>query len=397
MSILQQDLDRQALRFLEGLQARKLAQERADGFIRNLPSPEFQERYRTDPAGFVENCIEFPTGSHPAVYQLDSLQRLAHNHRLAVRGPHGLGKTAMAAWAVWWFALTNDGNDWKIPCTASVWRQLTKFLFPEIRLWSRRIKWDVIGREQVNYRSEMMSLTLKLATGEAFAITGSDAETIEGAHADNLFYIFDESKIIPEPTWNSAEGAFASGNTYWLAISTPGSPSGRFYDIHSSKEGFDDWDKMHVTLSMATDAGRIKLAWAAQREKQWGKNSAIYKNRVLGEFASSLEDNVISLELVEASQRRWQDWMRDYKLTDEGVKFEGVAVDVGRGGDDSVLAPKFVDKDGIIIIGKLEKHNTKDVMKIVGFAKAMFDRLIYPVFYTGFLIVHYQTAQTSPF
>ena len=44
------------------------------------------------------------------------------------------GKTTIAAWLILWFAPTRDGNpkyeDWKIPTTASAWRQLTKFLWP---------------------------------------------------------------------------------------------------------------------------------------------------------------------------------------------------------------------------------------------------------------------------
>jgi len=42
--------------------------------------------------------------------------------------------TAMAAWVILWFALTREaeGTDWKIPVTASAWRQLSKFLMPEL-------------------------------------------------------------------------------------------------------------------------------------------------------------------------------------------------------------------------------------------------------------------------
>ena len=174
---------------------------------------EFQAKYIHDPVGFVQDCIIFPPGHEPAFYQLEALERLQSEKRLALRGPNGLGKTALASWAIHWFALTRDGAiDWKIPCTASVWRQLTKFLFPEIHKWARHINWDLIGREEYNKRLELKALSLKLGTGEAFAITGSDSETIEGAHATDLMYIFDESKIVPDSSWDSAEGAFSTGN-----------------------------------------------------------------------------------------------------------------------------------------------------------------------------------------
>jgi len=65
---------------------------------------------------------------------------------------------------------------------------------------------------------------------------------IEGAHAESLLYIFDESKSIAAPVFDAAEGAFAGpGEVFALAQSTPGEPSGRFYDIHARASGLEDW------------------------------------------------------------------------------------------------------------------------------------------------------------
>ena len=63
-------------------------------------------------------------------------------------------------------------------------------------------------------------------------------------------------------TFDAAEGAFSSvgadldGVGYALAISTPGEPNGRFYDIHARKPGYEDWWVRHVTLAEAIAAGR---------------------------------------------------------------------------------------------------------------------------------------------
>jgi hypothetical protein len=318
-------------------------------------------RYRQDPALFLTECIAWASGEGPADYQLEILRELAQRRRVAVRGPHGLGKSGVAAWAILWFALTRDGlpgADWKVVTTASAWRQLDHYLWPELHRWARRLRWDRLGRDiPFNERTELLDLILKLEHGQAFAVASDRPESIEGAHADQLLYVFDEAKAIPPATWDAAEGALASGDCYALAISTPGEPQGRFYDIHARKPGLDDWWVRHVTLEECIAAGRVNTEWAEQRGLQWGEGSAVYQNRVLGEFASSEEDGVIPLAWIEAANRRWE------ALNDSGEwpDFTCVGVDVGRGGDATVLALRHGEA-----IRELRRYGVADTMTVTG-------------------------------
>ena len=291
---------------------------------------------------------------------------------MSVRGPHGLGKTGMASWVVLWFALTRDGDDWKCVTTASAWRQLNKFLWPEVHKWARRLRWDRIGREPFSERGELLQLNLKLSTGEAFAAASDNPALLEGAHADHLLYLFDEAKAIPAATFDAAEGAFSgSGDpggveALALAISTPGEPHGRFYDIQRRAPGLDDWWVRHVTLDEAIRAGRISRQWADQRRAQWGESSAVYQNRVRGEFAASDEDGVIPLAWVEAANERWREW-------DEAGRpgtLLRVGVDVGRGGDKSTIARRLdwtpPGQPGRKVISGLERSGKPDTMELTG-------------------------------
>lgn len=303
----------------------------------------FKARYWADPVAFVRECIQWKPGDGPTAYQCDVLARLVSHKRASVRGPHGLGKTGMAAWVVLWFALTRDGQDWKLPTTASAWRQLTKFLWPEIHKWARQLRWDVIGRGPFNERTELQTLGLKLSTGEAFAVASNRKELIEGAHADHLLYLFDESKAIPADTFDAAEGAFSNAGSdtaneaYALAISTPGEPQGRFYDIQRRAPGYEDWSVRAVSLEETIAAGRVSREWAEQRARQWGEQSTVYQNRVAGEFAASDEEGVIPLAWIEAANERWHEWAAQDKpglLTDLGVDPSG-------GGDKFIQALRY--------------------------------------------------------
>lgn len=217
----------------------------------------FKRKYRADRVAFAHDCVEWSGNEQPTPYQDEIFGALDIHRRVAVRGPHGIGKTAIAALAVLHFALTRDFEDWKCATTASAWRQLSKFLWPEIHKWARRLKWDKILRQPFT-QSELLTLNLRLTSGEAFAVASASHEMIEGAHADTLLYVFDEAKAISNEIFDAAEGAFSNGECFALAISTPGEPSGRFYDIHRRKPGLEGWWVRHVTLDEAIAAGRIK-------------------------------------------------------------------------------------------------------------------------------------------
>ena len=311
-------------------------------------------RYRDDPVAFAHDVIAWPGDGHPTTYQDEVLAALATESRVAVRGPHGLGKTALASIAILWFAITREGEDWKIPTTASAWRQLERYLWPEIHKWVRLVRWDLLGRDPPE---GLLSLALKMGGGEAFALASDNAALIEGAHADYLLYVFDEAREIPAATWDSAEGAFSTGDPSWLAISTPGAPNGRFYQIHARQPGYEDWWVRHVTVDEAIRAGRINPEWVEQRARQWGRDSAVFRNRVLGEFASSEENGVIPLEWVERAVERWRAW----KDRDQGSLMR-VGVDVARSGTDKTVRAYRREKG----VSRLAYTAREDTMQTAG-------------------------------
>lgn len=254
----------------------------------------------------------------------------------------------LASLLIHWFALTRDGEaeDWKIVTTASAWRQLVKYLWPEVHKWARRLKWDKIGRPPYDLRIELQTQSLRLSTGEAFAVASDDHTTIEGAHADHMFYLFDEAKAIPSATWDAAEGAFSGAGdknfreALALAISTPGEPVGRFYDIQQRKAGYEDWCTKHVTLDDAIKSGRITREWAEQRKKQWAGAPALFANRVLGEFAASDEKGVVPLAWLEAAYERYDEWKEAGKPGKGKLVCLGADIAEG-GGNETVLAPLY--------------------------------------------------------
>lgn len=267
-----------------------------------------RQHYRTNPVDFVREVLLVD----PAPYQERVLNALVVHKRVCVRSLHGVGKTALAAWVVLWVISCFDG-DVKCVTTASVWRQLTRFLWPEIRKWAMKADWDRIGI-QMRDKVELLKQSIEMGGKQAFPVASDTPSSIEGAHADTLLYVFDESKAIPDDTFDAVEGAFSTAGddahtmAFALAISTPGPPVGRFYDIHQRKPGTEDWYTDHVTLDEAIAAGRISRAWAEEKEVLWGgAGDPRYKNRVLGEFADAAADSIVKLSWLEEAHERWRE------------------------------------------------------------------------------------------
>lgn len=341
-----------------------------------------QLRYQYDPVGWIERLVRFPAGDGLVDYQREIAAALVEHKRATARGPHGLGKTALAALIVLWFATTRDGTDWKVVTTASNWRQLTKYLWPEIHKWARLVDWVALGMDQPREGKELLDLSLKLETGEAFATASSDPAALEGAHAEHLLYVFDEGKAIGGATFDAAEGAFSGAGkdtgreALALAISTPGIGPSRFRDIHERKAGYEDWWVKRVSLEDAIAAGRISRQWAEQRARLWGEGSPIYITRVKGEFAEQDESGVIPIEWINAAVERWHARNETGEFADAPVAY--VSADVSDGGADPSVIGRLsgeTDAHGPSVLGFQEVLQTGagETMKLVGAIKALLD------------------------
>jgi len=307
--------------------------------------------------------VAWPPNVYPTSYQRQAMVDVSEFRRVCYRGPHGIGKTALAAWLLLSFAATFEaaGEDWKVVTTASAWRQLTHYLWPEIRKWSRRIKWDLLGVAEMSGRKAgLLQQMLRGLHGEAFPVACTDPSTIEGAHADHLLYIFDEAKAIPAAVFDAAEGALSAGDSYAVALSTPGPMSGRFWEICNRQAGTEDWHAVHVTKEQAIAAGRMDEKWADDRRRQWGVESAVYQNRVEGNFAASDEDALIPLAWIEAANERWHTWKQEGCAA--GGRFICVGADVARTGVDQTKYAERYER-GVWGIARRAKQST---MRTVG-------------------------------
>lgn len=336
------------------------------------------ERYKTDPVAFAQEVLKIQLTE----YQERILRALITFKRVCVRGPHGIGKTTLSSIAILWFITVHE--ECKIPTTASVWRQLTDFLWPEIHKWALRpeCEWWRVGIT-IRASKELLGTRLELDSNRfAFAIASNDDAKIEGAHSDALMYVFDESKTIPPAIWDAAEGALTGPNCYALAVSTPGESVGRFYEIQMKKAGYEDWHVIHVTHDDQVKAGRVEVEWAESRKRAWGEKSVLYQRKVMGNFWDDDAETVITLAMVEKAQNRWHDLKKqEQMLVADGVAPENafqqvwgnitrIGCDPARFGQDKT---GWAFKHGGNHIYKVERTVKEDTMETAGRLKSHLD------------------------
>lgn len=372
-----------------------------------LSAPKALTPYFDDPVAFIHDMFDWRhlrngQEEQPLDYQEDIAAILAEKHREAAYGPRGLGKSAVDSWLVLWFALTRDSAeiDWKLGITAGTWNILTNYLWPEIRKWARRLRWDRLRRIPFDKHSEMLSLNLKLRFGEVFSFSPKDPALAEGAHATQIMLLFDESKSIAAELFDSCEGAFSGAElggdnaAYVLATSSPGPPIGRFFDICSFNEHYQDWVVRPVTLEECLRGRRIAQKTVDERLAQWGPDSPMFQSQILGHFAAEDTNGVIPFYWVQEANERWKAWWSETRESAmiQGLPVDAIGVDVASelGGDNTVFGLRWGDiltelrrypradtMEAVgYLVGLLEKHeHAKAVVDVVGIGTGPFDRL----------------------
>lgn len=297
---------------------------------------------RDNPRLFVTDVL----GATPEDWQAEALDRLAKEDRLAIRAGHGVGKTTFLAWTLLWFACTR--RHYKIPVTANSQDQLRDVTWAEVLRWHRKLPPEL--RDQLEVTAERVALK---AAPESFAVARTASkdrpEALQGFHADRLLFLIEEASGIPDEVFEVAQGALSTEGAKVLMIGNPTRLSGFFYDAFHRLR--DRWSCMRVNSEDVPRArGHIGDIIA-----RYGKESNAYRVRVLGEFPTTEDEQVIPLEWVESALTR--------KYAPDLAYRPVWGVDVARFGDDRTALAK---RRGNVVTEKVKFWRGKDTMQVAG-------------------------------
>ena len=304
-------------------------------------------RYRDDPVAFAHEVLGIALWAK----QVEVIEAIRDNLRVAVASGHKIGKSMSAAIVALWFYASFE--DARVVMSSTTSRQVDQILWRELRmLFARSGRCvDCKAGEPRGPRPcphshlldgdmhELARSGLKAPDfREVVGFTAREAEAVAGVSGKNLLYLIDEASGVPEAVFQAIEGNRAGGARIAL-FSNPTRTEGEFF------EAFDSKDYKRITISSEESPnvvegrdvipGLATRGWVEEKKREWGVDSPIYKVRVQGKFVIGEEGKILSLHAIAAAEARWPDAPADGRLY-VGLDPAGP----GGAGAESVFAPR---------------------------------------------------------
>jgi hypothetical protein len=317
-------------------------------------------KYRKDPAAWVRDIL----GIKPWPKQVEILEAVRDHRRVAISSGHKIGKSYSAAMLALWFYCT-AGDDARVICTSTTSRQVDEILWRAVQMLKARSGKCVdckaddarTGRQSptpcphsATIDGEMGGLArtgLKSGFRQIVGFTAKQPEAVAGMSGPNMLYIADEASGIPEIIFQAIEGNRAGGASI-VMFSNPTRNEGSFFDA------FHDKKDLYKTITVSSEdtpncqqgiddliPGLANPSYIAEKEREWGRESALFKVRVLGVHALHEDGRIFSIHAIQQAMAAWKDLRADRKYKPEGRLYIGLDPAGASGkGDETVFAPR---------------------------------------------------------
>lgn len=299
------------------------------------PSP----KYQSDPAAFFREIL----GVEPWSRQLEIINAVRDYDRVAVKSGRRVSKSHTAAGiALWWYCSFPDA---KVVMSSTTDRQVNNILWRELQMMRARAgrcvackAKDPNGHEiptpcphsavidgtigQIA-RTGLKSEDFRVVQG----FTARQAEAIQGIAGTRLLFILDEASGIPQAIFDAVEGNRAGGGKVVL-FGNPTRNQGEFFDAFHKKRldpknpastGYyaltvSSKESPNITEGRVVVPGLATREYVRERELEWGRDSAMFRVHVEGEFAIAEEGRIFSIDTITKAEERWHETEAEGRL-----------------------------------------------------------------------------------
>lgn len=254
----------------------------------NRMKPSRQFRYldrwieSIEPAGYSEHCRCVSVSAADGLYLTNDFI-VTHN-------------TTCLAWVMLWAVVCFP--DVKVPCTAPTGHQLKDVLWSEVTKWRDRML--PLWRDEVTITNNEVRLDGTQNFSVARTGRKDRPEALQGMHATNMFFLIDEASGIDDAVFEVARGALSTRGARVVMAANPTRSTGYFYNaFHKNR---DYWDLLTFSCE---DSPHVSPKYVEEMESEYGRESDVFKVRVLGEFPSGGDLQFISTDAVNKAMGRY--------------------------------------------------------------------------------------------
>ena len=259
--------------------------------------------------------------------QRQVLEAVRRERRVAVKSGNGLGKGFTAAVTVLWYLHCHDPGI--VLSTAPTFRQVRHVLWRQIHRLHRGAA-DTLGGRLLDTRWELAE------DRYALGLSADGADQFQGFHCENVLVVVDEAAGVEEEIYEAVDAVMTSQNPRLLLIGNPTRTDGSFHRAFHEERGIyrtitiSALESPNLRAGAVETPGLVTAEWVEERRVAWGENSDRFRSRVLGEFPSKGEDNMIEMADIEAAVYEG--------VEDSGTGRVVIGVDVARFGSDRSVA-----------------------------------------------------------
>jgi hypothetical protein len=270
--------------------------------------------------------------------------------KAAVRAANGSGKDqfVIAPCALW--TCMASANAVAIVTTASgnqLDRQTDKYIKQLMNTINKMFGTQVWKMNYRHYTNLLNGSTIELFVTD-------EAGRAEGWHpvvpGGELAIFVSEAKSVPDDIFTAL--ARCTGFTKRVDVSSPGPPSGHFYNMCTG----GNWKQYHVT---AFDCPHLSEEYISEIKDSYGETSALYKSMILAEFGGMDEQVVINHQkLVDLDKHEIEHLEEEYNIA---------GLDLSAGGDEQVLVIRNGNKTLAV-----EAFNFRDTVALINHLEHLF-------------------------
>lgn len=231
-------------------------------------------------------------GLDPTHQQAEILRAVQAGHpRIAAKSGNGIGKTTATCIAGGW--RTIQAKNALTVVTAPTMDQCRGVWLTEFgRILEGRCRYPIL--KQI-FQVSKSDITIFGHSKWAIRFrTATAAEAFQGIHEDNLTIISEEGSGIRPEIMQAIDGNLTNKNAMHLSVGNPNTRQCRFFDFFNK-----DRARWHCMTFSSEDSPLTSRESIQHIIDTYGKDSDVYRVRVLGEFPNMDPNCIISMETLE--------------------------------------------------------------------------------------------------